>query len=111
MGNDTIDALTAAGLGPHSAVLDLTGMHGLTDDMCHPLLVAYLHLQQFSLKHGRRLTFRCLQVLCHLTYLSCIDVGSCFNNLALELTQTIVPYLPALTDFFSPVGWVGMMTC
>jgi len=52
MGYDTIDALIAAGLGPHLALLDLTSKNGLTDDTCRPLRAAYPHLQQLSHKHG-----------------------------------------------------------
>jgi len=106
MGNDTIDALMEAGLGPHLAILDLTSVNGLTDDMSCPFLAACPHLQRLSLKNGQQLTYRCLKVLCHSMHMLCIDVGGCFNISAHELMDEIVPYLPALMELHaSGLGW------
>jgi len=88
------------------AILDLTGMNGLTDDMCHPLLVACPLLHQLSLKNGWWLTYGCLRVLCHSTYSPCIDVRGHYFGLQIDGRK----WYPTcrLWPNGMPVGWVGL---
>lgn len=75
IGADTLEALESSGLGLYLAVLDLTGVNGLTDQLCSSLLKKCPHLERLSLKNGRRLTCDCLQPLVDSTSLTSLDVG------------------------------------
>ena len=108
---DTLEALHESGLGPHLAVLDLTGVQGLTDDLCHSLLKDCCHLQRLSLKNGRRFTCASLQALVDHdnSQLASLDVGGCYNIKAADLVHKIVAYLPALVELHAGgLGWTDV---
>lgn len=105
IGRDTLEALVQAGLSQHLAVLDLTGVNGLTDDICRHVLQHTTHLQRLSVKNCRRISIRALQPLAN-TQLQCLDVGGCFNLSAAELLQHVVMLVPSLTELHaSGLGW------
>jgi hypothetical protein len=106
MAGDTVEAMVAAGICPHLAFLDLTGIHGLTDDLVALLLQQSPNLQGLSIKNGRRLTAATLQALTpsH-SNLNSLDVGGCFNITVADLLK-VVPHMTALKQLHaSGVGW------
>lgn len=106
VGRDTLEALIASGLPNHLAVLDLTGVNGLTDDLCRMVLEKTTHLERFSVKNCRRISIQALKPLARSDHLACLDVGGCFNVSASELLEHILPFLPALTELHaSGLGW------
>ena len=116
LSGDSIEAMVDSGIGPHLAVLDLTGIQGLSDDMAVHLLRECTHLQRLSLKNGRRLTRKSLTVLsssssssssstCGAASLQCLDVGGCFNMTVPDVLD-VLPNLPALKELYaSGLGW------
>jgi hypothetical protein len=97
--HETVAAFVKVGVGPHIAVLDLTGIRGLTDDLVIQIVETTPNLQRISLKNCRKLTKRvCDQFAKSPTDLSCIDLGGCFNITAFDVLAMIpaVPYLREL---------------
>ena len=95
---ETFDAIVQTGIGSHLAVLDLTGLRGLTDDFAANLLTTMPNLKRLSLKNCRKVTKKTAQLLAiHPTRLECLDVGGCFNITTKEVL-TLVPKLPCLRE-------------
>ena len=102
LSTDTIEAMVEAQMGPFVGVLDLTGIHGLTDQMLETLLPTCPHLYRLSVKNCRRVTGRCLLecVAVHpvgQNSLTCLDVGGSFNITKRDLLDAI-PSLPQLEE-------------
>lgn len=95
---ETFDAIVQANIGPHLAVLDLTGLRGLTDDFATMMLCTMPNLKRLSLKNCRKMTSKTIQSLAvHQAGLECLDVGGCFNITPKDML-TLVPQLPALRE-------------
>jgi len=104
--DDTFDAFCQARLGPHLAILDLTGVRSLTDTILSKVLpTCRQHLKALSLKNCRRLTPECLPYLQALTPLEFLDVGGACNLTAQNILHTL-PHLPHLQELHaSGLGW------
>jgi hypothetical protein len=95
---ETVAAFVKANVGPHVAVLDLTGIRGLTDELVIAIVSTTPNLQRISLKNCRKLTHRvCDQFAKSPANLSCIDFGGCFNITALDVLQ-MIPSIPNLLE-------------
>ena len=104
--DDTFDAFCRARLGPHLAILDLTGVRSLTDTILSKVLpTCRQHLKALSLKNCRRLTPACLPYLQELSQLKFLDVGGACNLTAQNILHTL-PHLPLLQELHaSGLGW------
>lgn len=104
--DDTVAAMVKSGVGEHVGVLDLTGMHTLTDDLVEKLLASMPNLQRLSIKNCRRLTGKSLMsIAVHSPNLTCLDVGGSYNMTTSELL-TILPSLPHLDELYAGgLGW------
>jgi hypothetical protein len=72
--DDTVEAMVKSGMGECVGVLDMTGMHTLTDDLVEKLLANMPNLQRLSIKNCRRLTGKSLMSVAeHNPNLTCID--------------------------------------
>eukprot|EP00550_Attheya_septentrionalis_P008512 CAMPEP_0198287052 /NCGR_PEP_ID=MMETSP1449-20131203/5986_1 /TAXON_ID=420275 /ORGANISM="Attheya septentrionalis, Strain CCMP2084" /LENGTH=515 /DNA_ID=CAMNT_0043984947 /DNA_START=150 /DNA_END=1697 /DNA_ORIENTATION=+ len=82
-GPNTFGALQQSGAGRHISVLDLTGVHSLTDSLLAPLLNHCPHLTRLSLKNCRKVQLASTDVqeamVSRLPHLFALDVGGCFN--------------------------------
>lgn len=107
--DDTVDAMIKSGMGECVGVLDMTGMHTLTDELVEKLLVTMPNLQRLSLKNCRRLTGRSLLVVAeHLPNLTCLDVGGSYNMTTAEVLETL-PSLANLDELYaSGLGWTDL---
>jgi hypothetical protein len=108
LGEETFEQMRKAGLAPYLAVLDLTGVRGLTDNLLLQLLPSAVNLRQLSLKNCRRITAKTLRTLVeHVTLLESLDVGGAFNLRCDEIVSTFLPdKLPRLTALHaSGLGW------
>lgn len=104
--DDTVDAMVKSGVGECVGVLDLTGMHTLTDDLVEKLLASMPNLQRLSIKNCRRLTGKSLlSVAEHAPNLTCLDVGGSYNMTTSELLN-VLPALPHLDELYAGgLGW------
>jgi hypothetical protein len=92
--------MVASGMGPHCAVLDLTGVQGLTDELTAQLWAVMPNLERLSLKNCRRVTGKTLHTLANgpmASKLQCLDIGGCANVTTKDVLE-VVPSLPALTE-------------
>lgn len=78
---NTFKSMELANVGVCLGVLDLTGVHGLTDEIMTDILCAgsFPHLQRLSIKNCRKITGEGLASVVNLTKLTAIDFGGCFN--------------------------------
>ena len=115
---DTVEALLESHLCPHLRILDLTAVHGLTDDLVHSLLQQCVQLQRLSLQNGRRLTAACFpqpppekhngssSSSSSLATLQLLHVGGCFNMTIPALLHVIQTQCPSLRQLHaSGLGW------
>jgi hypothetical protein len=104
---DTIEAMVESDMGAYIGVLDLTGIHGMTDAMLEQLLPKCPNLYRLSLKNCRRLTGKSLQVLAQhqAKSLTCLDIGGSFNITKDDVLDAI-PNLPLLDEIHaSGLDW------
>lgn len=99
---DTLDAMIKSGMGPHLAVLDLTGVHGVTDEFTNKLFQPNVcpNLRRLSLKNCRKVsgkTLRLLPTACS-DSLECLDIGGCFNISAPLDVLPVIDSLPKLSE-------------
>jgi len=106
VGINTKKALQESNLGAHVCVLDLTGVQGLSDDMCTGLWETFTELTQLSLKNGRRLTCKSLQTLT--PKLQVLDVGGCFNITCEELLTKLEDLKSLVSLHASGLGWTNL---
>ena len=104
--HDTIDAMIESQMGPHLAVLDWTGVHGLHDEMLAKLLPHCPNLVRLSLKNCRRVTVESLRVVAqYQARLQCLDVGGAMN-ITHEDVLEVLPTLMSLQEIHaSGLGW------
>jgi hypothetical protein len=105
---EMMEAMVQSNIGPHLAVVDLTGVHGLHDELLtQHLLPTAPHLQRISLKNCRRITVQTLRALANYQgqVLQALDIGGAFNITA----EHVLEVLPALTKLnelhASGLGW------
>ena len=89
----TFKSMEMANVGACLGVLDLTGVHGLTDSIMTDILCAgsFPHIQRLSIKNCRKITCEGLASVANLTKLTCLDLGGCFNvrpNDVVSMVQT-----------------------
>jgi hypothetical protein len=99
---DTLDAMIQSGMGPHLAVLDLTGVHGVTDDFAKQLFQSTVcrNLRRLSLKNCRKISGKAIRLLptsCS-NSLECLDIGGCFNISASLDVLPVIELLPKLSE-------------
>jgi len=87
---ETIGAMVESKMTYHLAVLDLTGVQTLTDDLLKPILTHSPHLQRLSVKNCRRLTQPTLECLSeHCPQLTSLDIGGAYNFLVQDVLEMI----------------------
>jgi hypothetical protein len=104
---DTFESMVAAKIGPHLAMLDLTGVRGLTDDLLHLLLPTCPNLIRLSVKNCRRIT-QLTTVTRHCNQqLVALDIGGAFNLTTSHVLEQLASF-PRLTDLHaSGLGWTN----
>jgi hypothetical protein len=109
LGTDTIEAMVESGMGPHLAVLDLTGTHGLNDHFLSLLLPVTPNMTRLGVKNCRRLTSEALSLMAKYTpKLTSLDIGGCFNIEPKAILEVAVPALTAMTELHcSGLGWTN----
>jgi hypothetical protein len=95
--DETIESMITSGMCPHLAVLDLTGLRGLTDDLAIQIFRAAPNIQRLSLKNCRKITGKSVVQLISIKMLQCLDVGGCFNISSSDIVD-IIPSLPELSE-------------
>ena len=78
---NTFKAMEMANVGVCLGVLDLTGVHGLTDSILSDIICAgsFPHIRRLSIKNCRKITGDGVASLVNLTKLTAVDMGGCFN--------------------------------
>jgi solute carrier family 6 GABA transporter-like protein 1 len=106
---DTVAAMVKSGMGESVAVLDLTGIHTLTDPLIDQLLSIMPNLRRLSLKNCRRLTGKSLvSVARHLPSLTCLDIGGSYNITVADVLEQL-PNMPNLQELYaSGLGWTDL---
>ena len=106
IGDETLEQLRAADLGPHLAVLDLTGVRGLTDELLSTLFPTCRNLRALSLKNCRRITSLACDLLGqYQSLLEALDVGGAFN-IPCDSVVNLIPKVPHLLELHaSGLGW------
>ena len=110
IGDETFEHMVDADIGPYLAILDFTGVRGLTDDLMGRLLPKCTNLQAISLKNCRRITSLTLDLLGkHQKKLEMLDVGGATNMTAyqvLDVLSSKPKKLPNLNELHaSGLGW------
>jgi hypothetical protein len=95
--DETVESMVTSAMCPHLAVLDLTGLRGLTDDLAIQIFRASPNIQRLSLKNCRKITGKSVVQLISIKMLQCLDVGGCFNISSNDIVD-IIPSLPDLTE-------------
>jgi hypothetical protein len=95
--DDTVNAMVESGMGRHLAVLDLSGIRGLTDALVTKILLESPNMERLSLKNCRKITGSTARQLVALPRLQFLDVGGCFNIAAHDVLDAI-PNLPLLDE-------------
>lgn len=106
LSENTIEAMVECRVGEYLAVLDLSGVHGLSDDLLQRILPGCTNLQRLGLKNCRRITNKTLELVGkHLKQLDTIDIGGSFN-LTTEGVIEMIPQLPNLVELHvSGLNW------
>lgn len=102
LSSETIEAMVKSGMGPYLAVLDLTGVHGITDDVSAMLFApsVCVNLKRLSLKNCRKISGKSIRLLptaCG-NSLECLDIGGCFNISASSDVLEVIGSLPKLSE-------------
>ena len=113
---ETTAAMQESQMGPFLAVLDLSGVGGLTDTMLENFLPQCTQLQRLSLKNCRRVTQKGVAVLVkhQASTLMNLDIGGVYNVKVDPLVESL-ELLPKLEELHaSGLGWtddsVGKLT-
>ena len=87
---ETIGAMVESKMTYHLAVLDMTGVQTLTDELLEPILTHSPHLQRLSVKNCRRLTKPTLECLSeHCPQLTSLDIGGAYNFKVQDVLEMI----------------------
>lgn len=101
----TIRAMVDSGMGENIGVLDLTGVHGLTDELLQALIPQCPNMIRLSIKNCRRITKKGLESVKLLKNLTCLDVGGTYN-LTPQDVLNVVEHLPNLVELHaSGLAW------
>ena len=95
--DETFSNLVKSGLCQHLAVLDLTGLRGLTDTLAMNIFEFSPNIERLSLKNCRKITGKTIAQLSLLKKLNCLDVGGCFNVTTSDVLD-VIPSLPELRE-------------
>mmetsp|Transcript_24052 Transcript_24052/g.58866 ORF Transcript_24052/g.58866 Transcript_24052/m.58866 type:complete len:453 (+) Transcript_24052:60-1418(+) len=110
LGEDTVNAMVESGMPNHLAVLDMTGIQPLTDELLLPILKDAKNLRRLSVKNCRRLTSKTLENLGqHTSQLTSLDIGGAYNlqpQAVLEVCANLF-YLEEL--YASGLGWTDSL--
>mmetsp|Transcript_21118 Transcript_21118/g.44130 ORF Transcript_21118/g.44130 Transcript_21118/m.44130 type:complete len:496 (-) Transcript_21118:4788-6275(-) len=104
---DSINAMVESKMGPYVAVLDLSGVNGLTDEMLELFLPTCTNLLRLSIKNCRRVTGDGLTVIAQYqsSTLQGLDVGGVYNISVSHLLD-MVPQFDRLNELHaSGLGW------
>jgi hypothetical protein len=90
---ETIGAMVESKMTYNLAVLDMTGVQTLTDELLQPILTHAPYLRRLSIKNCRRLTRPTLECLSdHCPQLTSLDIGGAYNfhvNDVLEMVASL----------------------
>jgi hypothetical protein len=87
---ETIGAMVESKMTYHLAVLDMTGVQTLTDELFQPILTHAPYLQRLSVKNCRRLTRPTLECLSdHCPQLTSLDIGGAYNFKVQDVLEMI----------------------
>lgn len=83
----TFRSMEKAGVGRHLSVLDISGVHGLTDIILSTTLCSgsFPRIRRLSLKNCRKITGKGVSSLVKLPDLRALDLGGCFNVLPTDV--------------------------
>jgi hypothetical protein len=95
--DETVGSMVRSGMCQHLAVLDLTGLRGLTDALAAQIFRASPNIQRLSLKNCRKITGETVVQLMSIKKLQCLDVGGCFNITTTDILD-IIPSLRELNE-------------
>jgi hypothetical protein len=95
--DDTVDCMLKSNMCFHLAVLDLTGLRGLTDNLAMRLFKSSPNIQRLSLKNCRKITGETIHKLVVLKKLTSLDIGGCFNVTTMDILD-VIPFLPELKE-------------
>ena len=103
---ETIGAMVESKMTYHLAVLDLTGVQTLTDELLEPILIHSPHLQRLSVKNCRRLTKPTLECLSeHCPRLTSLDIGGAYNFKVQDVLEMIASLSHLLELHASGLLW------
>jgi solute carrier family 6 GABA transporter-like protein 1 len=95
--DETFSCMVKSGMCMHLAVLDLTGLRGLTDKLATMIFEVSPNIERLSLKNCRKITGNTTRQLILLKKLKCLDVGGCFNVTTQDVLD-VIPSLPELKE-------------
>ena len=95
--DETFACMVKSGMCMHLAVLDLTGLRGLTDKLTTMVFEVSPNIERLSLKNCRKITRNTTRQLILLKKLKCLDVGGCFNVSTIDVLD-VIPSLPELKE-------------
>lgn len=95
--DETFGCMVKSGMCMHLAILDLTGLRGLTDKLATMVFEVSPNIERLSLKNCRKITEKTTRQLILLKKLKCLDVGGCFNITTNDVLD-VIPSLPELKE-------------
>lgn len=107
---ETIEAMVESKMGNQLAVLDLTGVQTLNDDMFAQVITRAPHLQRLSVKNCRRLTNKSLLSLSeYSTNLYSVDVGGSYNLSPTSVIDMVANLSNLMELHASGLGWTDAL--
>lgn len=95
--DETFACMVKSDMCMHLAVLDLTGLRGLTDKLATMIFEVSPNIERLSVKNCRKITGKTIVQLILLKKLKCLDVGGCFNVSTNDVLN-VIPSLPELKE-------------
>ena len=95
--DETFSCMVKSGMCRHLAVLDLTGLRGLTDKLATMIFEVSPNIERLSLKNCRKITGKTTVQIILLKKLKSLDVGGCFNVSSSDVLN-VIPSLPELKE-------------
>jgi solute carrier family 6 GABA transporter-like protein 1 len=112
---NTFKSMELANVGVCLSVLDLTGVHGLTDSILSDILCAgsFPHIERLSLKNCRKITGEGLASVVNFTKLTALDIGGCFNVKPYDVLSMVQAHpgtqKATLTEIYAGgLGWTDV---
>ena len=105
--DETIGAMVESKMTFNLAVLDLTGIQTLNDEMLGDLVTRAPHLQRLSVKNCRRLTNKSLELMSqHSSELYALDIGGSYNLTPTAVLEMVANVSPLMELHASGLGFV-----